>query len=166
MTTLGITLSINIISVFSVETKRFLSRTDSASSSVQVQVSVFRRVLMTMRTMGLKRLVFTSFSASRVLSVKNWFKMSRVAAKRVTAKMIDFFALLDWTYKHLISNSMSRFGFSSNGKMSVFDSVFATRAAEPNPAFAFGIAINIFPNTVRQVSNSHDNLNTKLEVVV
>jgi hypothetical protein len=167
MTTLGIPLFIYSISIFSIETKRFCSSTNSAGSSIPVNIGVFRRVLVSLWTVSLKRLILSSFTASRVLSVKHWLQMSWVAAKRASAQMVDLVSSWNCTNKHFIDDSVDGFWFSAYTyvTISVFSIPSMACCSKPNPTTRGGFKENILLNAFWKIINLHQS-NLTLEVVV
>jgi hypothetical protein len=153
MSTLGIALFIYSISMFSIETKRFSSRADSASAPVQVQVSVFRRVFMALWAMRFKFVIFACSTTSTILFMGHYFKMSWVAAQSYFAPMIDFHAFWNRTYQQFINKPVGRDEFTRNRNMSVTTIAASFPCTHPNPAIARGR--NILFDIFRQIRDLH-----------
>jgi hypothetical protein len=70
-------------------------------------------------------------SANEVLAIGNRLKMSRVAALRISTKMVDYQPVRDWPAEDFVRSAMNSLAFSVDKNAAVSAS---SRASSPFPA--------------------------------
>ena len=125
----------------------FDSVAGSAGSPASISVGVFWRVLVPLWAVSLERVVFSGVAAANVVFVKNCFEVSRIAARKILAQVIDFPSCWNSTNQQLIGHSMSSRGFSVKTHIPVSTAAFAS---SPDPATSLGINSDFLSDSFRE----------------
>jgi len=131
------------IPLFEIMTTSFCSITDSTGPLSFENIGILKSVFMTLRAMGLKRLIFSSVPASNVLFVNNSLEMARIAAFGILAKVVNFFVFGDRPNQHFVNDSVSAPGFPADRNVTVSKSVFAGCCAHPQPTVGCWVNVGI-----------------------
>lgn len=137
--------------------KCLCSSTDSTRSSVPVKIGVLRRVLVSLRTMGLQQLVFSCLSTLAVRRVRDWFQMVGITTQSVFTEMVEFIPFWNSPFSHFIHNSVNFLVLTFDENVSVFVVAIPTSAgsAKPVPTVGFLRILNLCSNKIGEVINMH-----------
>ncbi len=125
----------------------FFPMASATNSSFSHQISIFKRVWVSFRTMCfVKILSCYSNSSKDILATTNNFHMGRIDTSPIPAKMVDGHIRWNFTHYQFIGKSVSR-NHSLNARKIEISISTSRSSSQPYPAISFPSFVNFRPKS-------------------